>query len=189
MNVSLMSLWLPIFLSGVIVFIASSLIWSVVRYHNSDWNKLPDEEAARSALQGTPAGQYTLPHAASAADRKSPEWLDKYREGPAAMLVILPHGSLAMGKQLTQWLLYCIGISVLVAYVTGATLTAGSDYLDVFRVASTVAVLGYAGAAPMGAIWFGHTWSSAAKDVLDGVIYGLLTGGMFGWLWPQAVQV
>ena len=78
MNVSLMSLWLPILLSAVVVFIASSLIWTVVQYHNSDWQKLPDEEAARAALRGTSPGQYSLPHAASAADRNNPEWQGKY---------------------------------------------------------------------------------------------------------------
>jgi hypothetical protein len=36
----------------------------------------------------------------------------------------------------------------------------------------------------MGFIWFGHTWGRTLKDVADGVIYGLLTAGIFGWLWP-----
>ena len=69
MNVSLTSLWLPILLSAVIVFIASSVIWMVIQYHNSEWKKLPDEEAARSALRGASPGQYSVPHAASAAER------------------------------------------------------------------------------------------------------------------------
>lgn len=184
MNVSLMSLWLPVLLSAIIVFVASSVIWMVLKYHDSEWKKLPDEEATRTALRGASAGQYALPHAASAADRKSPEWREKYKEGPAAMLNVVPHGSLAMGKQLTQWFIYCLVVSFLVAYVTSVALTAGSDYLNVFRIAGTVAVLSYAGAAPIKAIWFGSTWSATAKDVLDGLIYGLLTAGVFGWLWP-----
>jgi hypothetical protein len=36
----------------------------------------------------------------------------------------------------------------------------------------------------MNAIWFGYRWSATAKDVVDGMIYGLLTAGVFGWLWP-----
>ncbi len=67
MNVSLMSLWLPIVLSAVVVFIASSLIGIVVKYHDSEWKKLPDEEVARTALRGASPGQYAVPHAASAA--------------------------------------------------------------------------------------------------------------------------
>ncbi len=184
MNVSLLSLWLPIVVSAVLVFIASSVIWMVVQYHDSDWKKLPDEEAARTALKGTEPGQYSVPNAASAADRKHAEWQEKYKEGPAAMLVVLPHGSLAMGKQLVQWIVYCLAISFLVAYVASVTLAAGADYLQVFRIAGTVAVLAYAGAVPMRSIWFGHTWSSTVNDALDGLIYGLLTAGVFGWLWP-----
>jgi len=184
MNVSLMSLWLPMVLSAVVVFIASSLIWMVLKYHDTEWKKLPDEEGARAALRGASTGQYGVPHAASAADRNSPEWQEKYREGPVAMLYVMPHGSLAMGKQLSQWFVYCLLASFLVAYVTSVALTAGAEYLSVFRISGTVAVLTYAGAAPMRAIWFGNTWSSAIKDTLDGLIYGLLTAGVFGWLWP-----
>lgn len=184
MNVSVMSLWLPILISAVLVFIASSLIWVVVKYHNIDWQKLPDEDAARSALRGAAPGQYSVPHAASDAARKSEEWQTKYKEGPAAMLVVVPHGSLAMGKQLVQWTIYCLAISFLVAYVASVTVPAGTEYLHVFRVAGTVGVLAYAGAAPMRSIWFGQPWSATAKDMIDGVIYGFLTAGVFGWLWP-----
>ena len=184
MNVGLMSLWLPIVLSAVIVFIASSVVWMVLKYHDSEWKKLPDEEAARAALRGAAVGQYTVPNAATAADRKSPEWQQKYKDGPAAMLLIVPHGSLAMGKQMIQWFIYCLLASILVAYVTSIALTAGTDYLKVFRVAGTVAVLTYAGAVPIKSIWFGSQWSATVKDALDGLIYGLLTAGVFGWLWP-----
>ncbi|MEX0707686.1 MAG: hypothetical protein WD078_06940 [Woeseia sp.] len=184
MIVNLMALWLPILLSAAVVFIVSSLIWTVIQWHNSDWQKLPDEDGARHALKGVPPGQYTLPHAADNKARQSSEWQQKYKEGPAAMLVVLPHGSLAMGKQLVQWFVYCLVISLLVAYVASVTLPAGTSYLKVFQVTATVGILAYAGNASMGAIWFGHTWGRTAKDIADGVIYGLLTAGLFGWLWP-----
>lgn len=179
-----MSLWLPILLSAVIVFIASSLIWMILKYHDSEWKKLPDEEAARAAMKGASVGQYSIPHAASMAERETPEWKEKYKEGPAAMLVVVPHGSLAMGKQMVQWFVFCVLASFLIAYVTSIALPAGTDYLKVFRVAGTVAVLTYAGAVPMKSIWFGSPWSATIKDVIDGLIYGLLTAGVFGWLWP-----
>lgn len=184
MEIQLMSLWLPIVLSTVAVFFASSLVWMVLQYHNSDWAKLPDEEAARSALDGVAPGQYSVPHAASNEARKSTEWQEKCKEGPTAMLVILPSGLPAMGKQLGQWFVYCLVISFLVAYVASATLSADANYLQVFRIVGTVAVLAYAGAAAQGSIWFGHTWSRTVKDIIDGLIYGLLTAGVFGWLWP-----
>lgn len=184
MNVSLMSLWLPILLAAVVVFIASSLIWMVLKYHDSEWKKLPDEEAARSALGGASVGQYSVPNAASLEERNTPEWKQKYEEGPAAMLVIVPHGTLDMSKQLMQWFVYCLLVSAMVAYITSIALSAGADYLKVFRIAGTAAVLCYAGGMPMKSIWFGQPWSATAKDVLDGLLYGLLTAGVFGWLWP-----
>jgi len=184
MNIALTSLWLPILLSSIAIFFASSIIWMVLQYHNADWKKLPDEDAARSTLKGLEPGQYSMPHAADAKARSSEEWQQKFKEGPAAMIVVIPHGSLAMGKQLSTWFIYCIVISTLVAYVAGTTLMPGADYLKVFQVVGTVATLSYGGAAAMGSIWFGHTWGRAVKDMLDGIIYGLLTAGVFGWLWP-----
>lgn len=184
MQVALTSLWLPILLSAVLVFVASSLIWMVVQYHNSDWQKLPDEDSASSALKGVAPGQYSLPHAADNKARQSEEWQAKFAEGPAAMVIVFPHGTLAMGKQLSQWIVYTLIISTLVAYVATATLPPGAVYLEVFRVVSTVAILAYAGSVAAGSIWFGHTWGRTAKDIVDGVVYGLLTAGIFGWLWP-----
>lgn len=184
MSIALFSLWLPIVLSAVAVFVVSSLIWTVVKYHNSDWQKLPDEDAARGALKGTPPGQYTVPHAADDAARKSPEWQAKYKEGPAVMMMVMPHGSLGMGKQLGQWFAYCLVMSLLIAYVTGINLGEGADAKKVFQVSSMVGLLTYGGYAASGAIWFGHTWSRVVKDIVDGAIYGLVTAAIFTWLWP-----
>jgi hypothetical protein len=184
MIVELTSLWLPILLSAIAVFIVSSLIWTVVQWHNGDWHKLPNEEAARQALNGTPPGEYTVPHAADGKARRSEEWQAKYKEGPAVMMTVLPHGSMAMGKQFVQWILYTLLISFVVAYVAAATLNAGTDYLKVFQVTGTTAWLAYAGATVPGSVWFGHGWGRTFKEIIDGLVYALLTAGIFGWLWP-----
>jgi len=184
MNVELTTLWLPILISGVAVFIISSLIWAVIQYHNSDWKKLPDEEAARSALNGTAPGLYAVPYAADNAAKADEAWQAKYKDGPAAMLVVVPHGQLAMGKQMAQWLIYCIVISVFVAYIAGTTLAAGADYLKVFQITSMTTILAHGGMTGMNMIWFGHTGGKVAKDLFDALIYGLVTAGIFGWLWP-----
>lgn len=184
MQVALSALWLPILLSAVGVFLASAVIWMAIQYHDSDWRQLPDEEAARAALRGTAPGQYSVPHAADDKARQGEAWQAKYREGPAAMIVVLPHGSRAMGRQLAQWFVCTLLISLLVAYVAAVTLPAGTAYLKVFQVVSTTGVLAYAGGAASGAIWFGHTWSRTIKDIVDGLVYGLVTAGIFGWLWP-----
>ncbi len=180
----LSSLWLPIVISAVVVFFASAIAWMVLPHHRSDWAKLPDEESAREALKGVPTGEYTIPHAATPNDRKSEDWQTKASEGPLAFVTVIPASSMNMGKSLAQWFVHCLLVSIFVAYVTAHALAAGSDYLKVFQVAGTVAFLAYSAAHVPGAIWMGHGWGRALKDVADGLVYGLLTAGVFGWLWP-----
>ncbi len=90
-----------------------------------------------------------------------------------------------MGKYLGQWFLYCLVVSVFVAYLTGSTRGAGTPYGEVFRVAGTTAFLGYSLAQLQDSIWKGETWGVTFKHVFDGLIYGLLTAGTFACLWPK----
>jgi Gpi18-like mannosyltransferase len=90
-----------------------------------------------------------------------------------------------MGKQLVLWFLFCLIVGFFVAYVTGRTLDFGAHYLAVFRVAGTVAFLSYSAAHAPNSIWMGVSWSTTLKHMFDGLVYGLLTAGMFGWLWPR----
>ncbi|RMH20087.1 MAG: hypothetical protein D6696_09010 [Acidobacteria bacterium] len=179
-------LWPPILVSTVLVFIASSLIWMVLRLHRNDWAKLPDEDALIEALrkQDPAPGEYSFPYAAGPEEWKSEEVQEKMKRGPAGFLTVVPPGLPNMAKNMGSWLLYIVVISIFVAYVASRTLPAGSDYLRVFQVAGTVAILAYAGAAAPAAIWMGRKWSNVFKDIFDGIVYGLLTAGSFGWLWP-----
>ncbi len=182
--VLLSSLWLPILIASVIVFVASFLAWMVLPHHRSDWSKLPNEDAFRAVAKGTPPGEYHFPHAASSEEWKSPEWTAKATEGPNGFLIVVPSGPPKMGKNLAQWFVYCLGVSFFVAYVTAHAVPKGAEYLKVFQIAGTVAFLAYSAAHVTGAIWMGHRWRRALKDVIDGLVYGLLTAGVFGWLWP-----
>lgn len=186
--VALGLLWLPILVAAVLVFIASSLIWMVLQVHKNDWARLPDEDAFAETLnaQDPPPGEYSFPHAASAEDWKSEAWQKKFQRGPVGFLTLKPAGEMAMGKNMTFWLIYILVIEVFVAYLAGRTLPAGADYLAVFRVAGTAAVLGFAGAVAPEAIWMGRRWRNVLKGIGDGIVYALLTAGAFGWLWPAA---
>jgi hypothetical protein len=31
----------------------------------------------------------------------------------------------------------------------------------------------------------GRPWSATIKELIDGLIYGMMTAGAFGWLWPK----
>ncbi len=184
--VALSALWLPIVLSAVAVFIASSLIHMVIGWHNDDYGKLPDETSVRAAMRdsGLRPGDYAFPCPKSMKEMGSPEMVEKFNEGPVGLMTVRPNGPPAIGKALALWFIYSIVIGVFAAYVAGRTLGPGADYLTVFRVVGTVTFLGYSGAHFADSIWKGTAWLSTAKHILDGLIYGLLTAGVFGWLWP-----
>ncbi len=179
-------LWLPILVATVLVFVASNLVWMVLPHHKSDTRRLPDEPATVAVLgkQGLKPGVYRFPWADSMAEMKDPAHLKKL-EGPVGLLTVFRSGPMNMGKFLGAWVAYVLVISVFVAYVAGRTLAAGTPYLHVFRVAGAVAFLAYAGGHAPDAIWWGKPWKNALKEILDGLLYGLLTAGAFGWLWPR----
>lgn len=184
--VSLSALWLPIVLSAVIVFVASSIMHLVLPYHRSDYLKLPDEEKVLPALRaaGLKRGLYIFPHTTHE-DMKSPAMIDKYNQGPVGMMTIFPSGPPVLPKFLGLWFGYCLLISFFVAYLTGHTVAPGTYYLAVFRVVGTAAFLAYGLGTTSNGIWRGQPWSFVLKEVIDGLIYALLTAGTFGWLWPK----
>jgi hypothetical protein len=55
----------------------------------------------------------------------------------------------------------------------------------IFRFAGTTAFIAYAVAQWSDTIWYKRSWTTTAKNTFDGLIYSLLTGGAFGWLWPE----
>ena len=179
-------LWLPILLSAVIVFVASSIMHMVLPYHRSDYSQLPDEDKVRDVIRAAnlKRGLYVFPFCTHK-DMKSPALQEKYKEGPVGFLNILPNGPPAMPKFLVQWFVYCLLIGYFVAYLTAHTVPHGSNYLAVFRVAGTAAFMAYGLGHLSSGIWKGQTWPATIKEVIDGLIYGLLTAGTFGWLWPR----
>jgi hypothetical protein len=180
-------LWLPLLLSAVIVFVASSIIHMLIPIHRGDYRKLPDEEKVLEALRGagtTPGRVYYFPYATPKELRSAP-MRERFKRGPVGLLTILPSGAPQLAKYLSQWFLYCVVVSLFTAYLTGRTRPPSTEYLEVFRVAGTTAFLGYSMALIQNAIWRGETWAVTVKHVLDGLIYGLLTAGVFGWLWPK----
>jgi len=180
------ALWLPIVLAAVIVFIASSIMHVVLKYHETECRQLPDEEKVLAALRGagvTP-GLYLFPYCKHG-DMKSPAVMEKFKQGPVGMLTLRPNGIPAMPKFLIQWFIYCLVIGFFVAYLTGRTVAPGSHYLIVFRVAGTAGFMAYGLGNLVNGIWKGQPWGMTIKEVIDGLVYGLLTAGTFGWLWPH----
>ncbi len=184
----LSELWIPIVLSAVFVFVVSSVIHMVLPIHKGDYKKMKNEDAVLQSLRsgGVEPGQYMFPCAGSMKEMGSPEMVQKVQKGPVGWLTVVPPGGFNIGKSLVWWFVYCLVVGVLVAYVGWHGLEPGAAYLRVFQLTGTAAVLGYAVGYLHESIWKGGRWSTTSKFVLDGIVYGLVTAGTFGWLWPDA---
>ena len=97
MQVDWLQLVLPIVLSAALVFVASSVIHMVLKYHNADYWKLPDEDAAMAAIGSVAPGQYILPHCADQQDWQKPEVQQKLQRGPVAVLHVKAPGMPNLG--------------------------------------------------------------------------------------------
>jgi hypothetical protein len=186
--VSLAQLWLPVVASAIGVFVASSLVHMVFKWHNSEYRKLPNEDEVRAALRsssGAP-GNYFIPHMSHHKEMRNPDMLQKFVEGPVAMVTMRRAGPPTMGGALSQWFLLNVVIAVIAGYLAAKTVPAAASFLAVARPVSIVAFLAYGGGAISNAIWMGKPWSTALKELLDAAIYAVVTACVFGWLWPGA---
>jgi hypothetical protein len=178
-------LWLPILLSAVLVFIASSIIHMALTWHAGDFKKFPSEDAVLDALRpfNLPPDDYVAPRPASMKEMGTPEFQAKVARGPRVMVAVLPAAN-SMPRNLALWFIYSLVVAVFAAYVASMTLAPGSEYMAVFRVTSTVTFAGYALALWQNWIWYSRSIGYTVRTTIDGLIYGLLSGGAFGWLWP-----
>ena len=183
----LLALWLPIVLSAVLVFLVSSLIHMATPWHKSDYAKLPREDEAMAALQplALPPGDYMVPRPAGMKDYRSPGFMEKLARGPVMVATVLPNGPSSMGKSLLGWFVYLVVVGIFAAYIAGRALPPGAPYRSVFRFAGATAFVGYSLALWQMSIWYRRSWGTTFRATVDGLIYALLTAGMFGWLWPR----
>jgi hypothetical protein len=185
--VPIVSLWLPILLSAVIVFIVSAIIHMMLPLHRNDYRKVPSEDAVMNALRGfnlTP-GEYMMPRPDGPQGMKQPEFLDKRTKGPVAILTVFPSGTPNMGPQLGGWFLYSVVVGAFVAFVTGGAVAPGAPYLHVFHFAGLTAFACYTIGLWQNSIWLGRPWSTTFRHTIDGLLYAGMTAGTFGWLWPK----
>jgi len=184
--VPVLSLWLPILLSAVAVFVLSSIIHMLLPYHKNDYHGLPDESGVLDALRpfNIPPGNYGFPRPQDMKDMGSPEFKAKWARGPVGFMTVLPGKSPTMTAELIQWFLYAIVVGIFAAYIAGRALGPGADYLQVFRFAGATAFIGYGLALWQQTIWYKVHWATTLKSTIDALVYALFTAGIFGWLWP-----
>jgi hypothetical protein len=182
--VALTALWLPILLSAVVVFVASSVIHMALPWHKADFKRFSSEDAVLDALRAFSLGpgDYVAPMAAGMAEMSSPEYKARLERGPRIMLTVLG-ASNSMGRNLVVWFIYLLIVGLFAGYIASISLAPGTAYMTVFRVTSTVAFAGYALAIWQSWIWYSRSLGYTLRTTIDGLVYALLTGGVFGWLW------
>lgn len=185
--VALTSLWAPILVAAVLVFVVSSIIHMVLPYHRTDFGRLPAEDDVMDALRRfkIPPGDYFIPCPGSPDIMRSTAFQEKMTRGPVAVMTMMESGPPKMGKSLAWWFVYAIVVGIFAGYVASRALPPGAEYLDVFRFTGTVAFVGYSLALWQNTIWYKRSVAATLKSTLDGLIYALLSAGVFGWLWPR----
>ena len=181
------SLWLPVLLSAVLVFVVSSIIHMLTPWHKSDMRGIPDEDRAMAALRplNIPPGEYAMPWAGSMEGMNTPEFKARAAAGPIVHMTVLRPGDMSMAGPLAGWFLYSILVSIFAGYLAGAALGVGAPYLEVFRFAGTTAFAAYSMALMQNSIWWKRSWGMTIRSMIDGLVYACVTAGVFGWLWPR----
>jgi len=184
--VGIAALWLPILLSAVLVFIVSSIIHMMSPWHKNDYPLLANQDRVMDALRplNIPPGDYFIPRPKDRAEMRDPAFVEKTKRGPVVVFTVFP-SAMNMTKNLIGWFVYLLVVGLFAAYVAGRALPAGSPYLSVFRFVGVTAFLAYTLALWQMTIWYNRALMTSIKITVDGLIYGLLTAGMFGWLWPK----
>jgi hypothetical protein len=186
--VPLTSLIVPIVVSAVVVFVASSIIHMVLGYHRTDLRKLPDPQEddilAVVTRLNLPPGDYGVPHPGSPDRMKDPAFVAKMEKGPIVFMNVVPGEAPNLGRSLGLWFVFTLVVTFFAAYLTSRAVTPDTDYLTVFRFIGTSAFMGYALGQIPESIWWRRRWTRTFISVFDSFVYALLTAGVFGWLWP-----
>lgn len=172
----LLSLWLPILLSGIAVFVASAIAWMALPFHRTEWQSLPNaaETFPSIAKMGIAPGQYIFPGMDDDPERQ--------KSGPWGTLSIWV-GQPSMGMNMLQSLVFYWFASFCIAYLATLAIPSGADFMKVFRFVGTAGILTYCFAGIPNGIWFKR---KLLWDVVDGIAFALLTGVIFALLWPKA---
>ena len=187
MTVNILQLWLPILLGTALAWIASGMIHMLLKYHNTDYQPLKNEDEVATAIRnGSPGlGLHSVPFVVDMSKMGEDAMQAKFVEGPVAFVTIFENGMPKMGKLMIQQISFFLIGCVLIAYCASLALAPGADYLKVFRFVSTTGFLAFGWAVVPYSIWYGLQWSITAKYLFDALIYGLLVAGSFAWLWPS----
>jgi hypothetical protein len=186
--VPITSLLVATLVAAVGVFVTSSVIHMLLPWHKADYGQVPNEDGLMDAVRpfAIPTGDYMVPRPGSPSEMKDPAFLAKLEKGPKLLMTVMPAGIPGMGKQLSQWFVYCFVVGFFAAYIASRSLAPGADDANIFRYTATIAFIGYTVANWQNSIWYMRSWGTTFRNTVDGIIYAALTGAVFCWLWPGA---
>ncbi|MDF1808105.1 MAG: hypothetical protein P1U42_00260 [Phycisphaerales bacterium] len=189
--VPLTDLILAILIASVAVFFASSMMWMVLPHHRKDFKFLEEKESgyidAIKNLDIKP-GLYMYPgcdHSKSQSDERKNAIKERWDAGPWGVLTVYP-GKPNFGMNLLKTFLTFLVITIFVAYITGIGVAPGADYMHVFRIAGTTAILGHCMGGLCGSFFMGKPTRFIITDFIDGIVYALVTAGIIASMWPAA---
>ena len=180
------SLVLPILVAAVAVFVLSLIIQTVMPWHKTDFDNVPNDDAVIDAIRqlNIPPGDYTVPSPRLPGGARNPDFVAKWAAGPSVTMTVIPP-SANMGRYMAQWFAFTLLVAIIAGWVTGTIVGPGGSDHTIFHYGIIVTFLCYSlGAWPL-SIWYHRKWSTAFKSAFDALLYGLATGLVFTWLWPK----
>ncbi len=180
---ALLSLWLPILLSAVVVFVISSLIHMLLNWHASDYGTFENEDAVRDAIRAGNAGpgRYVIPKCREMKEMASEAMKKKYADGPVGHITLLPNGQPSMGKYLGMWFLWALVIAVA---TTGFIVTQIFDLNPsrvraVSKLVFALTFIAHGFGTVTESIWAGRPWSQSIKYLIDAALYAVGSAAVF----------
>ena len=182
----LVSLWLPILLSAVAVWIVSAVVWMALPHHKNDFIALPDEDGFMDDLRkrGIKPGNYVFPDFRKRDSMETDKVKNALQQGPVGHLSLWQPPLTMGGKMIGTFIVYLV-VSALIAYLARVALPTPAPFAKVFQVVATAGVLAYSFSFIPNSIWFGSYKRTIAAGFIDGIVYGLITGAIFAWRWPH----
>lgn len=185
-------LWLPILVSAVAVWVAGAVIWMALPHHKKDMAELPNPKEVIEQIRamGLPPGNYAFPGGGCGKEAmKDPEVQRCWKEGPLGILSLWKTPP-KMGPSMIGTFCVNLAVSITIGYLAwvalGSAVVEGGPrltFLSVFQVTGTAGILAYGFSHIPSALWFGASKRAIAMNIIDGVVYGLITGAIFAWLW------
>ena len=182
----LLPLWLPILLSAAAVWIVSAIAWMALPHHKNDFIGLPDEDAFMDYIRksGIKPGNYVFPDFRNREAMKSEKMCKVIKEGPIGHLSVWQPPITMGGKMVATFIVYLV-VSTLIAYLASVALPKTAEFAKVFQVVGTAGILAYSFSFIPNAIWFGAYKQTIVASIIDGIVFGAITGAIFAWRWPH----